>query len=42
MKRAAAKARDLPEPCPLLAEEIEDAKEKKNFLRKAISALRPR
>src|SRR6185312_751330 len=41
VKRAAAKARDLPELYLLLADEIEDAQEKKRFIRKAISAARP-
>ena len=42
MKRAAAKARDLAEVDLLLADEIEDAMEKKKFVRKAISASPPR
>ena len=41
VKRAAAKARDLPELYLLLADEIEDPQEKKKFVRKAISAARP-
>ena len=41
VKRAAAKARDLAELYLLLADEIEDAQEKKKFVRKAISASRP-
>ncbi len=39
VKRAAAKARDESELYLLLADEIEDKTEKKNFIRKAISAL---
>ena len=42
VKRAAAKARDLPELYLLLADEIEDPHEKKRFIRKAISVSRPR
>ena len=42
VKRAAAKARDLPELYLLLADEIEDAQEKKRFIRKAISVARPK
>jgi serine/threonine protein kinase len=42
VKRAAAKARDLPELYLLLADEIEDAHEKKRFIRKAISVARPK
>ena len=42
VKRASAKARDLPELYLLLADEIEDPREKKKFVRKAISASRPR
>jgi serine/threonine protein kinase len=41
VRRAAAKARDLPELYLLLADEIEDPQEKKKFVRKAISAARP-
>jgi len=41
VKRAAAKARDLPELYLLLADEIEDPQEKKRFVRKAISVSRP-
>jgi serine/threonine-protein kinase len=41
VKRAAVKARDLPELYLLLADEIEDPQEKKKFVRKAISAARP-
>jgi serine/threonine-protein kinase len=41
VKRAAAKARDLPELYLLLADEIEDPQEKKKFVRRAISAARP-
>ncbi len=40
VKRAAAKARDLPELYLLLADEIEDPHEKKRFIRKAISVSR--
>jgi len=40
VKRAAAKARDLPELYLLLADEIEDPQEKKRFIRKAISVSR--
>ena len=42
VKRCAAKARDLPELYLLLADEIEDPQEKKKFVRKAVSAARPR
>jgi serine/threonine protein kinase len=42
VKRAAAKARDLPELYLLLADEIEDPHEKKRFIRKAISVSRPK
>ena len=42
VKRAAAKARDLPELYLLLADEIEDPQEKKRFIRKAISVARPK
>jgi serine/threonine protein kinase len=42
VKRAAAKARDLPELYLLLADEIEDPHEKKRFIRKAISVARPK
>ena len=42
VRRAAAKARDLPELYLLLADEIEDPQEKKRFVRKAISAARPK
>jgi serine/threonine protein kinase len=41
VRRAATKARDLPELYLLLADEIEDPQEKKKFVRKAISAARP-
>jgi len=40
VRRAAAKARDLPELYLLLADEIEDPHEKKRFIRKAISVSR--
>jgi serine/threonine-protein kinase len=39
VRRAAQKARDESELYLLLADEIEDKVEKKNFIRKAISAL---
>ena len=39
VRRAAQKARDESELYLLLADEIEDKTEKKNFIRKAISAL---
>lgn len=42
VKRAAAKARDLPELYLLLADQIEDAQEKKKFVRKAMSIARRR
>jgi hypothetical protein len=38
VRRAAAKARDAGELYLLIAEEIEDASERKTFMRKAISA----
>jgi serine/threonine protein kinase len=41
VRRAATKARDLPELYLLLADEIEDPQEKKKFVRRAISAARP-
>jgi serine/threonine protein kinase len=42
VRRAAVKARDLPELYLLLADEIEDPQEKKRFIRKAISVARPK
>jgi len=42
VRRAAAKARDLPELYLLIADEIEDPQEKKRFVRTAISISRPR
>ena len=42
VKRASAKARDLPELYLLLADEIEDPNEKKRFIRRAISVSRPK
>ena len=42
VKRAAAKARDEAELYLLIADEIKDPAERKNFVRKAVSAARPR
>jgi hypothetical protein len=42
VQRAAAKARDEPELYLLISDEIRDPVERKNFVRKAVSASRPR
>jgi serine/threonine-protein kinase len=42
VRRAAAKARDEAELYLLISDEIKDPAERKNFVRKAVSASRPR